>query len=224
MTYRQLIKNNKLLMYKILFKNVKNITAKVDKNNEVVVTCPTYIELSYVDDFVLKYFDKFYDFIDNKKNNSLININDNKITLLGISYDIKINFVQTKEKYEIIDNKIYLFLRNENNKQKLIYKLLKDLGNDFLIKRTKYWLKIIDDNAYSIETKWYESKWGQCEYRTKSITLAIQLYMLNLKLIDYVIIHEICHLEFPNHSNLFWAKVEKFYPEWKIAKEKLKYN
>ena len=223
MIYRQLIKKNKLLMYKISYKNVKNITAKIDKNNELIVTCPSFINDEYIDEFVMNHFDKFYEFITKKNEDSLINLNENKISLLGIPYELKINIIPGREKYEIIGNKIYLFLKKEENKQKIINKLLNDLGHEFLIKKVRTWLKIMNETAYKIDTKWYHSKWGQCEYISKSITLAIQLYMMNESLIDYVVIHEICHLEFPDHSNNFWNKVEKYYPQWKIARNKLKY-
>ena len=150
-------------------------------------------------------------------------MNENKISLLGIPYELRINIIDGREKYEIIDNKIYLFLKSEKNKQKMVNKLLHDLGHDYLVKKTKSWLKIMNETANEINTKWYYSKWGQCEYNTRSITLAIQLYMMNEPLIDYVVIHEICHLEYPNHSNAFWNKVERYCPQWKIAKNKLKF-
>ncbi len=224
MEYRQLVKSNKLLMYKIKYKNTRNISAKVDKNNEVIVTCPPDIDLVYVDEFIMMNFDKFYNFIQRRENECLINFNENKATLLGKPCELKIQIVDGREKYEIIDNKIYLFLRDENNKKKMMNKLLTDVGHDYLVKRTKFWLKQMNQSANSIDTKWYESKWGQCEYRGKAITLAIQLYMLNEQLIDYVIIHEISHLTHPNHSSDFWELVEKYYPNWKIAKNKLKYE
>lgn len=224
MEYRQLIKSGKLLMYKITFKNTRNITAKLDKNNEVIVTCPEYIDFKLVDSFVELNFDKFYNFIKNKEENSLINWSENKIGINGISHKIKIEIVEKKERYEIIGNNIYLFLKKEENKKKIINKMLTELGSQYLINRTNMWLKKFNQKAYSIDTKWYESKWGQCEYRSMSIVLAIQLYMLNNELIDYVIIHEICHLIIPDHSNKFWKLVEQRYPNYKIAKEKLKYE
>ncbi len=137
MLYRQLIKDGKLLMYKLVFKKTKNITAKVDQNNEVLVTSPEQLEISMIDNFVMQYFDKFYNFIDKRKNSSLLNLNANKITLLGQPYELKINLVPHKEKYEIINNKIYLFVREEEHKKKMINKLLHDLGHEYLVKKTK---------------------------------------------------------------------------------------
>ncbi len=211
-------------MYKLVFKKTKNITAKVDYNNEVLVTSPEQLDVHYIDEFVMLHFDKFYNFIEKRKNSSLLNINENKITLLGKPYELKINLVPNKEKYEIINNKIYLFLRSEENKKRMINKILHEEGHEYLVKKTKIWLKRINLEANSITTKWYNSKWGQCEFNSKAITLAIQLYMLHETLIDYVVIHEICHLVHPNHSSEFWAMVGQYFPEWKIARDKLKYE
>ncbi len=224
MEYRQLVKENKLLMYKIQYKQTRNISAKVDKNNQVVVTCPPNLDLKYVDEFIYMNFDKFYNFIEKRENESLINWKENKVSILGKPCELKIQITNSKEKYEIIGNKIYLFLKEEDNKKKMMNKLLTELGREYLIKKTKVWLKELKQEAHHIDTKWYETKWGQCEYHNKSITLAIQLYMLNDALIDYVIIHEICHLVHPNHSSDFWQMVGEYYPNWKVAKNKLKYE
>ena len=41
-------------------------------------------------------------------------------------------------------------------------------------------------------------------------------------LIDYVLIHELCHTKIKNHSNLFWSEVEKYCPDWKLKRKRLK--
>lgn len=224
MEYRQLIKNGKIMMYSIIRKQSKNITAKVNNKNEVIVTCPAFVPIDKIDEFILGNFEKFFTFIDYKEKNSLINWKNDYISLNGVKHDIKIIDTIKREKYEIINNKIYLHLKDKDNKMKIMKKLLFDLGNDYLIKRTIFLSKKHKISFCEVKTKWYETKWGQCDYRKKAITLASQLYMFNEELIDYVIIHELCHLVHPDHSNSFWSLVEEKYPNYKIAKNKLKFE
>ena len=57
--------------------------------------------------------------------------------------------------------------------------------------------------------------WGSCHPRTKKIFLNWQIIMAPIEVIDYVIVHELCHLLVANHSKRFWSKVARFKPDYK---------
>jgi predicted metal-dependent hydrolase len=65
-----------------------------------------------------------------------------------------------------------------------------------------------------------KSRWGQC-IGTHHIKLNKQLIRTPIKCIDYVIMHELCHLIEPNHSKKFYALLEKYIPNWKSQKKEL---
>jgi hypothetical protein len=65
------------------------------------------------------------------------------------------------------------------------------------------------------------TRWGSCS-RLSGIRLNWRLIHLPLELVDYVVAHELAHLEEMNHSPRFWAVVASLYPAWKTARAELK--
>jgi predicted metal-dependent hydrolase len=57
------------------------------------------------------------------------------------------------------------------------------------------------------------SRWGSYSYRTRRVTLNLQLIRLPLAYLDYVIIHELCHITVRHHGPGFWRHVERFLPD-----------
>ncbi|MBX3041216.1 MAG: M48 family metallopeptidase [Bdellovibrionaceae bacterium] len=64
----------------------------------------------------------------------------------------------------------------------------------------------------SMHLKEAKSRWGSCHPDGK-VTLNWRLMVFRPEVVDYVIVHELCHLQEMNHSKRFWSLVEKFYPE-----------
>ncbi|NLT50560.1 MAG: M48 family metallopeptidase [Ignavibacteria bacterium] len=74
----------------------------------------------------------------------------------------------------------------------------------------------------SLSIRRQKSRWGSCSTR-KTISLNFRLMMFEKKIIDYVIIHELCHLKEMNHSKKFWNLVQSILPDYQIHRKKLKY-
>ena len=67
-----------------------------------------------------------------------------------------------------------------------------------------------------------KTRWGVNNNGSHTITLNSELIKKDLDLIDYVIIHELCHFYEPNHSSNFWRHVEEYYPKYKEARKRLR--
>ena len=65
------------------------------------------------------------------------------------------------------------------------------------------------------------TQWGNCDGKC-SIRLNWRLVMLDDELVTYVIVHELCHTAYHDHSSQFWALVQKFLPNYKTIKKRLK--
>ena len=68
-----------------------------------------------------------------------------------------------------------------------------------------------------------KTRWGSCSPK-KTLSFTWRLVMVPLEIIDYVVVHELCHLEEMNHSRAFWARVEAILPDYKRRRKWLKEN
>lgn len=75
--------------------------------------------------------------------------------------------------------------------------------------------------AASVKFNSYTARWGCCDGKN-NVVFNYKLFMLNTGLWDYVIIHELCHTRYHNHSKNFWALVESFLPDYKKRRKRLK--
>ena len=71
-----------------------------------------------------------------------------------------------------------------------------------------------------IKFRRYKSRLGCCSF-DNVITLNSHLLRYEMRLIDYVIIHEIAHIRHKHHQKSFWKLVESQEPEWKILRKQL---
>ena len=66
-----------------------------------------------------------------------------------------------------------------------------------------------------------KTRWGSCSGKNR-ICLSWRLMEKPQEVIDYVIIHELCHTEHHDHSKGFWALVEFFLPNYQALRRELK--
>ena len=66
------------------------------------------------------------------------------------------------------------------------------------------------------------TRWGVCNTRDIRVTLNLELMKKPIYCLDYVIMHELSHLIYPNHSSDFWAVVEENCKEYKEIRKIMK--
>ena len=66
------------------------------------------------------------------------------------------------------------------------------------------------------------SRWGSCQTKTGRICINVRLAAYPPQCLEYVVVHELCHLLEPGHGPRFWALVDGFLPTWREAKALLK--
>lgn len=93
----------------------------------------------------------------------------------------------------------------------------------YFLERLEHWSAITQLHPSSLKVQTYKSRWGSCDHRQR-ITLNNRLIMTDQAIIDYVIIHELCHMLEMNHSPVFWSHVAKYCPDYKARRRWLRQN
>lgn len=100
-------------------------------------------------------------------------------------------------------------------------KMLKKKAKAFLPYRLAYLAKVHGYKYSAVSLGHQETRWGSCSSNGR-IALNYGLMKLPEELRDYVILHELAHLKYPNHSAEFWQEVEKHDPEYAKHRAELK--
>ena len=108
--------------------------------------------------------------------------------------------------------------------KKLTYEdinMLADKAIEVIPKRVKYFAPIVGVTYGRITIRNQKTRWGSCSAKG-NLNFNCLLMLTPPKVLDYVVVHELCHRKEMNHSKSFWTEVEKVMPDYKEAVRWLK--
>lgn len=207
-------------------KKIKNIILKVTSDGRVLISAPTRVPQSYLKEFIKtkeNWIVKKLEEVKNRKKKEINYESGEEIIYLGKKYYLEVINSYT-EKIVIQDEKIYIYcLENSTteDRERIFKNWLKvELGT--ILKDLTYKIgKMIGYIPNEIRIRDMKSRWGSCISARKIITYNLQLAFQPLPLIEYVVLHELAHIPYPNHQKEFWNFVEKFIPDWKERRKLL---
>lgn len=94
-------------------------------------------------------------------------------------------------------------------------------AKEYFPKRAAYFVQFTGGSYNRITVRDQKTRWGSCSARG-TLSFNWRLMLAPPTIADYVIVHELCHLTYMNHSADFWQKVESVYPDYRTARKWLK--
>jgi hypothetical protein len=98
---------------------------------------------------------------------------------------------------------------------------VRQLAQAELVRRTLELAAQTNSEISRITIRNQRTRWGSCS-RRRAISLNWRLIQTPAFVVDYIILHELMHLRQMNHSDRFWAEVEKVCPTWREAERWLR--
>jgi len=102
-------------------------------------------------------------------------------------------------------------------------KVLKERARKVLTEKTDYYKCLLGVDYQRIRIGDQRTRWGSCSTRG-TISYNWHLILMPDRIMDYVVVHELCHLLEMNHSERFWRRVEAVLPDYENRKKWLKDN
>ncbi|MEI6893259.1 MAG: SprT family zinc-dependent metalloprotease [Colwellia sp.] len=239
-----------MLEYQLIRSKRRKTLGLQVRNGHVTIRAPYYVTATFIDTFIQeKSAWLMRKIAEQKSKRAFCDFNPNSsILLLGEHFTLNIcvakqasicvsnalvNDIDSFSAYKILPRQLNVVLSEKVNhrltdslarakqvkKQLEIY--FKQEAKQLIIERLEFMSKQTSLIPTKINIRQYRARWGSCNNRGE-VSFNYLLMMTPIFVIDYVIVHELCHLVFLNHSKAFWQLVEKHSPDYKTAKDWLK--
>ncbi|MEZ4179961.1 MAG: SprT family zinc-dependent metalloprotease [Candidatus Doudnabacteria bacterium] len=229
---KKFVYGNYQYQYQLIKQKRKSLSLTIKPSKEIVVKGPLDIDLYKVEQFLKRkwfWMNKQLDFFDrvNKKEYKREYVSGESLLYLGRQYKLVVKSAKAdsiclfRGVFEVRTSKS---VKNSSYTKILIDRWYKEktvvVFEDRFEKMKKLFPK---NNDLVLELRNMSKRWGSF-LKGKKVSLNPKLIHASKDCIDYVLIHELCHIKYRKHNKLFFACLDKKLPNWKKVKEKLEYK
>lgn len=222
--------------YEIIKKKNKNISIRIAPDGVVRVTSPSFVTDSYIHEVVYKRADWILSSIENIKEAARGVLNrrysrGDRVVYLGKEYNLKvIEEVEAENRIRFDGEDFEVHVDPEGEEEERERSIREGLTQWYrheafrkLKERTRFYSEILKLYPNNIKVKEQKSLWGSCSSKD-NINFNWKLIMAPQAVLDYIVVHELCHLRHRDHSKSYWNLVEGIIPDHKEKRKWLKEN
>lgn len=234
---RRTVLNLHGLTINLQFKLVKNITLRIKETGDIFLTAPVGMSVSEVQRFLESREQWLRQKLQQVLQEQLQQKQEPKYSMGELPFDgqhvwlwgkrLPARFLLSGKKhgtYEVEDEAVCFYYRSELSeearcafveffyKQEVLYS-----GAQLMA----VWAKKMGVQPTGLKVHRMKTRWGSCNVRTGSINLNTLLACWPQECLEYIVVHELAHLQEANHSPRFHAIVERYLPQWRERKKLL---
>lgn len=204
----------------------KSVALVVTAEAKLIVRAPYRTSMRYIEDLVRKK-EKW---ITEKQQAAMLRNETHKVKqitsgeeflYLGELYRLELK--EGKPFAEVQPGKLLLQLKAVEDAQPLLEAWYRKQAKLVLAERTAYYSKMTGMLPKAVSITGARRRWGSCGPKN-TLNFTWRLVMAPLHIIDYVVVHELAHIQFKNHSADFWKRVASILPEYKKCRRWLADN
>ena len=203
-------------------KNVKNSkSVKIYiKCGKIIISKSKYISNKRALDFLYDSKEKVYDMYLKETKNGIEGVLNNDLDILYKGKLIKLrckNIEDKKIKIDFLENEIIIYIYKDISEEQKIEYIKKYLKKEFkkelntiLYEKLEYYSKLMNLKYAGYSIKAMSTRFGSCNTKTKKLNFNINLIFMKEEVLDSIIVHELSHIVYANHSDSFYSLVYKY--------------
>lgn len=219
---------SKIIEYTLERKKIKNCYISV-QNAVVNVRVPKKISQERIEEILLKKADWILKSLEKQKEKRPKEyVNGEVFKVLGKDAVLRISYEKIEEpkiKFCLNQLNVTLPIEDKGDSKEKVKKIMdyfyKELAQKEVAKAMNKITKKVGIAPKNYKIKNLKSTWGNCS-TTENISINKNVVYYSRHAIEYVCLHEICHLQHMDHSCDFWNMVENYMPDYKEAEKELK--
>lgn len=216
--------NNEVIIKKSSRKKTMNIV--VERNGCLSVLVPEQVQekeildvLNFKEYEITKKIIKWQEANENKVVRRYVN--GQSFMYLGKNYSL--HFIENQRSKLLLKGGKFLMSSNSDNPRQEFINFYKKQAKIKIIERFELYKNSVNVKPQKVDIRDIQNRWGSCTTKNE-IFYHWKCIMAPINVIDYLIVHELCHLEHSDHSREFWHKVSSILPDYEAAKTWLTTN
>ncbi|OPZ94671.1 MAG: WLM domain protein [Firmicutes bacterium ADurb.Bin419] len=154
-------------------------------------------------------------------------INGESFIYMGRNYSLQIEYDEKTRLPEakLVRGKFYVYTNSKEEKviKRALENWYKDKAEEKVRERVNYYQSYFDVIPTKITVKDQQKRWGSCTAK-RELFFNWKCVMAPSPALDYIVVHEMCHLVHMNHSKEFWQLLKKVLPDYESRKARLRDN
>lgn len=208
---------------------VGNISIRASMREGIFIVMPTRYPLTKAHKFIVsqaewveKSWSRILSYRDKHSDAFLPLIEKNSVTYLGKEYQLIIDDAGTSRGKVIVeDDVIIVTCANADDASAILEKWYRKQAKAVIYGSLEKYKSAMNVEFNNVVIRDQKTRWGSCS-SDGNLNFSWRLVVGPLYVLDYVVVHELCHLIEMNHSERFWSLVSRYYPEYKSSQNWLK--
>lgn len=210
------------IAYQVVRSNRKSVALVIDNEANLIVRAPIQMPDTTIDEFV-------------RKKSRWINEKQQQVAVFGEKHPPVVvetgesimylgsNYAIIKDDVDSVKVSGNELLVPENFDVAALTAWLKEQAMQIISERVALYANIMGVTPGTVKLSEAKARWGSCSTKN-NLNFAWRLIMCPLSVIDYVVVHELSHITYKNHSPAFWARVKTVLPNYEDDQDWLKVN
>ncbi|UMZ73727.1 M48 family metallopeptidase [Natranaerofaba carboxydovora] len=215
------------ISYELEKRKRKTMSIYIERDGTVKVLAPEKLSIEEVEEVIEQKRYWIYSNLEewrelNRKKRNRQFVNGEGFLYLGRSYRLKL--VEDQDvPLKLYRGYFYLRRKDVDNAREIFKDFYREKGHKKISERVDYYKDKLGVNPSCVKIMELKNRWASCS-DNGTVNFHWKVVMVPITVIDYIVVHELTHFIYKNHTDAFWNTVDKILPDYIKRKDWLREN